>query len=157
MALGKGKMADFTEAEKQAIYVLADFAAKHCGAGEDIMGAILYTGAFHWLEGNPKNEDGTYSVVHKTEDSSVVELARKIEEHKVDIEFPPTFAKNTITRIIDKNVYRIKWSEEDQEYLGTCKQFPGLSWLATTQRGAFDGIVKLVKDVEDDLEKENGT
>jgi hypothetical protein len=146
---------NFTDDEKKALYVLADFAAKHCGGGEDIMGAILYTGAFHWLPGDHgKNEDGTYSVVHKLENSSVVELAKKIEAHKVDVEFPPNATKQ-YTKIVglspNHQVYRIKWSEEDGEWVGTCDKFPGLSWLDDTPRQAFDGIVKLVKDVEDDI------
>ena len=33
----------------------------------------------------------------------------------------------------DKYTYRVTWSEEDQEYVGLCLEFPSLSWLAETQ------------------------
>ncbi len=29
----------------------------------------------------------------------------------------------------DKYTYRVMWSEEDQEYIGLCAEFPSLSWL----------------------------
>ncbi len=34
---------------------------------------------------------------------------------------------------IDRYTYRVTWSEEDQEYVGLCAEFPGLSWLEETQ------------------------
>ena len=30
---------------------------------------------------------------------------------------------------IDKFTYRIMWSEEDQEFVGLCAEFPSLSWI----------------------------
>ena len=49
--------------------------------------------------------------------------------------------------------YRIIWSEEDQEYIGLCSEFPSLSWLAAQPEMALKGIRKLVADVVADLKK----
>ncbi len=51
----------------------------------------------------------------------------------------------------DKYCYRVVWSEEDDEYVGLCAEFPSLSWLAKTQDGAFRGIRKVVAEVLEDL------
>ena len=51
--------------------------------------------------------------------------------------------------------YRVIWSEEDQEHVGLCAEFPGLSWLDRDQAAALDGIVRLVGEVVDDM-KQNG-
>ena len=55
----------------------------------------------------------------------------------------------------DKYAYRVLWSEEDQEYVGLCSEFPSLSWLGSTQEKALEGIKKLVNDSILDME-ENG-
>ncbi len=47
--------------------------------------------------------------------------------------------------------YRILWSEEDQEFVGLCAEFPSLSWLDAEQGGALEGIVALVREVIADL------
>ena len=47
--------------------------------------------------------------------------------------------------------YRVTWSAEDGEFVGTCLKFPSLSWLAMTQDGALHGIRDLVRDVVQDL------
>ncbi|HEY9825031.1 MAG TPA: toxin-antitoxin system HicB family antitoxin [Stenomitos sp.] len=47
--------------------------------------------------------------------------------------------------------YRVFWSEEDQEFVGLCAEFPGLSWLEEDHQAAFSGIVRLVQDCLDDL------
>ena len=47
--------------------------------------------------------------------------------------------------------YRVFWSEEDQEFVGPCAEFPGMSWLNEKQDKAFTGIVALVQDCIDDL------
>lgn len=47
--------------------------------------------------------------------------------------------------------YRITWSEEDNEYVGLCTEFPSLSWLAATRTAALEGIEKLVSEVINDL------
>lgn len=40
--------------------------------------------------------------------------------------------------------YYVEWSEEDQEYVGLCVQYPSLSWLAPTYVEALQGIKALV-------------
>jgi len=47
--------------------------------------------------------------------------------------------------------YRVSWSPEDGEYVGTAAEFPSLSWLETDERGAFDGIRRLVAQVVADM------
>ncbi len=53
----------------------------------------------------------------------------------------------------DRYTYRITWSEEDQEHVGLCLEFPGLGWLAKTPEGALRGIRKIVTEVIADMEK----
>jgi len=43
-----------------------------------------------------------------------------------------------------KYTYRVMWSEQDQEHVGLCAEFPSLSWLSETQVEALSGITKLV-------------
>jgi len=52
----------------------------------------------------------------------------------------------------DRYTYRVTWSEEDNEYVGLCAEFPSLSWLAPTPETALKGIRKVVADVVADLE-----
>ncbi len=47
--------------------------------------------------------------------------------------------------------YRVTWSAEDAEFVGTCLEFPSLSWLAATQDDALHGIRDVVRDVVKDL------
>ena len=51
----------------------------------------------------------------------------------------------------DRYTYRITWSEDDNEYVGLCAEFPSLSWLASTPEAALKGIRKLVADVVKDM------
>lgn len=51
----------------------------------------------------------------------------------------------------DKYTYRVTWSEEDQEYIGLCVEFPSLSWLAETQEEALKGIRDTVANVISDM------
>lgn len=53
----------------------------------------------------------------------------------------------------DKFTYRVTWSEEDQEYIGLCAEFPGLSWLDASQEKALAGIRKLVRRCVADMKK----
>jgi predicted HicB family RNase H-like nuclease len=46
---------------------------------------------------------------------------------------------------MDKYTYRVTWSEDDGEYVGLCAEFPSLSWLASTQEDALNGIRDIVK------------
>ncbi|MCD4847140.1 MAG: toxin-antitoxin system HicB family antitoxin [Candidatus Aegiribacteria sp.] len=53
----------------------------------------------------------------------------------------------------DHFTYRVTWSEEDQEYVGLCTEFPSLSWLTETQESALEGIRQLVASVISDMKK----
>ena len=53
----------------------------------------------------------------------------------------------------DLYTYRVTWSEEDQEYVGLCTEFPSLSWLTETQESALEGIRQLVANVIFDMKK----
>ena len=55
----------------------------------------------------------------------------------------------------DRYTYRVTWSEDDNEYVGLCAEFPSLSWLASTPEAALKGIRKVVEDVVKDM-RENG-
>ena len=52
----------------------------------------------------------------------------------------------------DRYTYRVTWSEEDQEYVGLCAEFPGLSWLAKSQEEALKGIRQVVAEVVADMQ-----
>src|SRR5262249_7903018 len=52
----------------------------------------------------------------------------------------------------DRYTYRVTWSEEDNEHVGLCAEFPSLSWLAQTPEAALKGIRKVVANVVADLE-----
>lgn len=43
--------------------------------------------------------------------------------------------------------YRVVWSEQDQEHVGLCDEFPSLSCLEPDPTMAFTGILKLVESV----------
>ena len=55
----------------------------------------------------------------------------------------------------DKYTYRVTWSEDDNEYVGLCAEFPSLSWLADTQEKALKGIRKVVAEVVFDMRENN--
>jgi len=55
----------------------------------------------------------------------------------------------------DRYTYRVMWSEEDEEYVGLCAEFPSLSWLASTPEAALKGVRKVIAEVVTDLEAEN--
>ena len=52
----------------------------------------------------------------------------------------------------DRYTYRVSWSEEDEEYVGLCAEFPSLSWLAATPEDALAGIRVVVSDVVADMQ-----
>lgn len=52
---------------------------------------------------------------------------------------------------VDKYTYRVMWSEEDQEFVGLCAEFPGLSWLKSSPESALKGIRSLVKSTIKDM------
>jgi predicted HicB family RNase H-like nuclease len=51
--------------------------------------------------------------------------------------------------------YRVFWSDEDEEFVGLCAEFPGISWLDENQQDAFAGIVALVQECINDLKAHN--
>ena len=53
----------------------------------------------------------------------------------------------------DKYTYRVLWSEEDEEFVGLCAEFPSLSWLAPTPEKALKGIRSVVRDCVADMRK----
>ena len=55
----------------------------------------------------------------------------------------------------DHYTYRVTWSEEDNEYVGLCAEFPSLSWLSKTPESALKGIRNTVAEIIKDM-KENG-
>ena len=52
---------------------------------------------------------------------------------------------------IDRYTYRVTWSQEDDQCVGLCAEFPSLSWLAATPEKALRGIRKVVADVVSDM------
>ncbi len=52
----------------------------------------------------------------------------------------------------DHYTYRVTWSEDDNEYVGLCAEFPSLSWLAKTPEAALKGIRKAVADIVEDMQ-----
>jgi predicted HicB family RNase H-like nuclease len=60
-----------------------------------------------------------------------------------------------MAKTIDRYTYRVTWSEQDQEHVGLCAEFPSLSWLESTPEGALQGIRTLVNKVLADLKRNN--
>ena len=52
----------------------------------------------------------------------------------------------------DRYSYRVTWSDDDNEYVGLCAEFPSLSWLAQTPEESLRGIRQVVAEVVSDLE-----
>jgi len=52
----------------------------------------------------------------------------------------------------DRYTYRVTWSEENNEYVGLCVEFPSLSWLEASPEEALKGIRHVVAEVMADLE-----
>jgi predicted HicB family RNase H-like nuclease len=53
----------------------------------------------------------------------------------------------------DRYTYRVTWSEEDQEYIGLCAEFPSLSWLEPSPEDALMGVRQVVAQVVKDMKK----
>jgi predicted HicB family RNase H-like nuclease len=53
--------------------------------------------------------------------------------------------------VADHYTYRVRWSAEDGEYVGTVAELPSLSWLAADRAEAFAGIQKLTADIVADM------
>ena len=58
-----------------------------------------------------------------------------------------------MAKAVDRYTYRVTWSEEDNEYVGLCAEFPSLSWLEPSPEAALSGIRSLVKKVVTDLKR----
>ncbi len=52
--------------------------------------------------------------------------------------------------------YNVIWSGEDDEFVGLCDNFPGLSWLDSDPKRALMGIKLLVKVIAEDIKNDNG-
>jgi predicted HicB family RNase H-like nuclease len=57
----------------------------------------------------------------------------------------------------DHYTYRVSWSDEDREYVGSCVEFSSLSHLASNRADALRGIERLVRDVASDMRKHGET
>ena len=53
----------------------------------------------------------------------------------------------------DRYTYRVTWSEDDEEHVGLCAEFPSLSWLSSSPEAALRGIRSVVADVVADMKK----
>ena len=53
----------------------------------------------------------------------------------------------------DHYTYRVTWSDDDQEYVGLCAEFPSLSWLARSPEASLRGIRSVVADVIADMKR----
>ena len=51
--------------------------------------------------------------------------------------------------------YRVSWSAEDGEYVGSCVEFPSLSHLAADPEAALRGVRKQVADVKTEMRANN--
>lgn len=47
--------------------------------------------------------------------------------------------------------YRVRWSPEDEAFIGTVAEMSSLSWAGDKSGDAFEGIQMLVNDVLDDM------
>jgi predicted HicB family RNase H-like nuclease len=55
----------------------------------------------------------------------------------------------------DHYTYRVTWSDDDNEYVGLCIEFPSLSWLAKTPETALKGLRDLVSNIIKDMKENN--
>ena len=57
----------------------------------------------------------------------------------------------------DRYKYRVTWSEDDNEYVGLCTEFPSLSWLSKTPEAALKGIRKVAAEIVNDMQSTGET
>ena len=57
-----------------------------------------------------------------------------------------------MANFLDRYTYRVTWSDEDQEFVGLCAEFPSLCWLEQTPEKALAGMRKLVKETLEDMQ-----
>lgn len=55
-------------------------------------------------------------------------------------------------KVLDQYTYRVTWSDEDNQCVGLCAEFPSLSWLDATPEKALRGIRKVVAEVVADMQ-----
>ena len=53
---------------------------------------------------------------------------------------------------MDKH-FSLKWSQEDQEYVGLCDELPLLSWLDCDPVRAIQGIIRLVEEINEQVKE----
>ena len=53
----------------------------------------------------------------------------------------------------DHYTYRVTWSDDDDEYVGLCAEFPSMSWLSSSPEAALRGIRGVVADVVADMKR----
>lgn len=58
-----------------------------------------------------------------------------------------------MAKAVDRYTYRVTWSEEDNEYVGLCAEFPSLSWLEGTPEAALKGIRSLAQKAVADMRR----
>lgn len=56
---------------------------------------------------------------------------------------------------MDKTLFNfsVTWHNQKRQYVGRCAEFSFLSYLADTDRGAYQGILNLVCDFAENIEK----
>lgn len=54
---------------------------------------------------------------------------------------------------IDQYTYRVSWSEEDEEFVASCAEFPSLSWLDASPEKALAGVRKIVIQCAEDMQE----
>lgn len=59
--------------------------------------------------------------------------------------------------LTDKYTFRVLWSDEDEEFVALCAEFPSLSWLAASREAALTGIVKVVRQAVRDMVSDGET
>ena len=57
-----------------------------------------------------------------------------------------------MSNVAEHYTYRVRWSLEDDLYVGTVAELPSLSWLAEDAADAFAGIERLASQTVVDLE-----
>jgi predicted RNase H-like HicB family nuclease len=66
------------------------------------------------------------------------------------------YLRSSLSRIINSPMikltkpytFKIFWSVEDQEFVATIVENPGVSWLAATPHEAFEGLQDLLNHIE---------
>jgi len=57
-----------------------------------------------------------------------------------------------VSSISEHYTYRVRWSSEDELFVGTVAELPSLSWLASDQTEALVGICRVASETVADLE-----